>query len=61
MAFRLDRRLSYQNLIEWQYAQYGILDKCLECGNFKECDSPQYNARGLFNFECANFKEKRGK
>lgn len=59
MAFRLDQRLSERNIVEWQFAVFGILEKCLDCENFKYCGNPQYNARGLVLFFCADYKERK--
>ena len=60
MAFRLDARLSERNIIEWQFAIFGILEQCLECENFNSCGNPQYNAKGLTLFFCADYIKREG-
>ena len=52
MAFRLDQRLSYQNLEECQFADFGYLEECIECINFDKCEHRQYEALGLTDFYC---------
>ena len=60
MAFRLDQSLSYQNLVEWHFENNGVLEECIDCIKFENCEDIQHGAIGLSLFFCANFKEREG-
>ena len=60
MAFKLDQQLSYQNLEECQFADFGYLEECIDCIKFENCEDIQHGAMNLSLFFCADFKEREG-